>query len=316
MAQAQGYRAQLGLDFETTFATTPTTPNGIMMPIESSKIVAKQSLIEDKTIRGIRDAAQPALGNIDVSGSVVVPLDEIGIGYWLRAMFGAPTTTGSADPYTHVFKPGFTQPSLVLEQAFPDIGKYFLYNGCKVNKFSTSFEVNNNQLSATIEVMGAKETIGSAPFDISLTVNSLLKFGNFQAAIKEGGATLATVTKVDLNVDMGLDGSIYTLGCNGFRGNITEGLMNISGTVTALFDSVTLLNKAVNGTTSSIELTVTSGTHSLDISLPEVIYERTSPTIEGAKGILLSMPFRAYYNTNVSGTSIVATLVNGQTSYA
>ena len=64
MAQAQGYRAKLGLDYETAFGVTPAVPAGILMPIISSKLAAKQALIEDNSIRGIRDAAQPALGNI------------------------------------------------------------------------------------------------------------------------------------------------------------------------------------------------------------------------------------------------------------
>lgn len=317
MAQAQGYRAKLGLDYETAFGVTPAVPAGILMPIISSKLAAKQALIEDNTIRGIRDAAQPALGNIGVDGQIVVPIDEINFGYILKALFGAPTTTGSADPYTHAFKPGLSQPSLVLEQGFPDIGKYFLYNGCKASKLSMSFEVNNNQLTATIDVMGAKETIGIASFDTTLTSATFKKFGNFQASVKEGGTLLSSVvTKIDLTFDMGLDGSIYTLGSNGFRGNITEGIINVSGSITVLFADTALLDKAIAGTESSIEVLLTSGTHSLSINLPEVIYERTSPTIDGPKGVLISLPFRAFYDNNASTTSIIATLVNSQASYA
>ena len=315
MTQAQGYRATLGMDFETSFGVTPAVPNGILMPMESSKIVAKQTLIEDKTIRGIRDAAAPSLGNIDVSGPIVVPLDDLSIGYWLKAMFGAPVTTGSGDPYTHVFKPGFSQPSLVLEQGFPDIGQYFLYNGCKISKLSLTFEVNNNALTATIDVMGAKETISATSFDTTLTKNALRKFGNFSAAINEGGSALATVTKVDIAIDFGLDGSNYTLGGNGFRGTIAEGILAITGTVTALFDSVALLNKAVNGTTSSIDMKVTSGTHSFELKLPEVIYERTSPSIDGPKGVMIALPFRGFYNTAAEGVSIIATLITSQATY-
>lgn len=317
MAQAQGYRGRLALAYETEYGVTPASPSGFILPITSSKIVAKQTLIEDKTIRGIRDLAPPGLGNIDVQGPVVVPIDEINIGYWLKALFGQPTTTGSAAPYTHTFKPGFTQPSLCLEQQFPDLGQYFLYNGCKVSKFSASFEVNNQDLQATIDIMGGKETLATASFFAEPVTNPMTKFGAFMASIMDDGLLLANVTKVELTVDTGLDGSIYTLGGGGFRGSLPEGMLAITGTVTAIFDSMALLNKAISGSTSSIELNLTSALtgHSLDILLPEIIYERTSPGIDGPKGVSIALPFRAFYNTNASGVSIVSTLVTSEQTY-
>ena len=317
MVQAQGYRARLALAYEPEYGVTPAGHSGFILPIISSKIAAKQSLIEDKTIRGVRDVAPPGLGNIDVQGPVVVPVDEINIGYWLKALFGEPATTGSQALYTHVFKPGFTQPSMCLEQQFPDIGQYFLYNGCKVSKFTTAFEVSNKDLDATIDIMGGKETLATASFLTEPAIRPMSKFGAFMASILDDGQLLANVTKVELTVDTGLDGSVYTLGGGGFRGSLPEGMLAVSGTVTAIFDSMALLDKAVSGATSSIELNLSnplSGS-SLNILLPEIIYERTSPGIDGPKGVSIALPFRAFYNTNSSGVSIVATLVTSQDTY-
>jgi len=317
MSQAQGYRSRLALAYEASFGVTPASPAGFIMPITSAKIAAKQTLIEDKTIRGIRDVAPPGLGNIDVQGPVVVPIDEINIGYWLKALFGQPVTTGASAPYTQVFKPGFTQPSLCLEQQFPDLGQYFLYNGCKVSKFTAAFEVNNQDLQATVDIMGAKETPETVSFLAAPVANPMTKFGAFMATIMDGGQLLADVTKVDLTIDTGLDGSIYTLGGGGFRGSLPEGMLAITGTVTAIFDSMGLLNKAIAGTTSSIELTLSNALtgHSLDILLPEVIYERSSPGIDGPKGVSIALPFKAFYSTNSTGVSVVATLVTSQETY-
>jgi len=312
--QAQGYRGQLGMDFETTYKTTPAVPSGILMPIQSSKIQSKQNLAEDKTIRGRRDPAQPSMGFVNVDGSITVPVDEIAIGYWLKAIFGAPATTGSADLYTHVFKPGFVQPSLVLEQGFTDIGQYFLFNGCKVGKFAISFG-GDADLSATIDIMGAKETISGTTFDSTLTQIVLRKFNNFQAAVIEGGAALATITKADLTIDLGLDGDTHVLDGTPCRSSVNEGLISVSGTITALFESIVLLNKAIAGTTSSIALKLASGTHSLEFKMPEVMYERDSPTIDGPKGVLVSLPFKAFYSASVENSVIVVTLVTSQATY-
>jgi len=314
MGQAQGYRGQLRMAFETTYNQTPAVPNAILMPIQSSKIKSKQNLAEDKTITGRRDPAQPGMGFIDVSGSVAVPMDEIGIGDWLKAIFGDPVTTGTADPYTHVFKPGLSQPSLVLEQAFPDIGQYFLFNGCKVSKLGLSFG-GDGDLTASIDVMGAKETISTTSFDDTPTQIPLTKFGNFQASISDNGVDLAVVTKCDLNLDMGLDGDTYVLGGGGFRGSVNEGIIGVSGNITALFTDAVLLNKAMAGSTSKIALKLTNGTHSLEFKMPELMYERNSPTIDGPKGVVVELAFKAFYRNSVENAVIVVTLVNGQATY-
>jgi hypothetical protein len=313
--QAQGYRGKLSIGFETTYNQAPT--KGIQMPITSSKIKGSQNLITDNTIRGRRDPAQPSLGNIDVSGSVVIPVDDVNFGYWLRALLDSPVTTGSGDPYTHVFKTGLTQPSVSFEQQFPDINQYFLYTGCKVNKLALSFG-GDQALTATIDVMGAKEVISGAPFDATLDNYPMRKFSNFMASIKEGGASIATVTKLDLSISTGLNGDTYTIGSQGFRNSVNSGIMQVSGTVTAFFDSATLLNKAIAGTTSSIDILLVDPvfpTHSLEIKLQELIYKRASPGIEGPTGVSIALPFEAFYNAGAENSCVVFTLINNHASY-
>lgn len=314
MAQARGRKAQLLLDFETTFGQDPASPVGIKMPFNTCGLRASQNLIEDNTIRNTRNPAMPNRGNIDVAGDIVIPVDQIAIGYWLKAIFGAPITSGASAPYTHEFKPGDIQPSLVLERGFTDIGVYEKFNGCKISRFSATFG-GDGELAATLGIMGAKQIIGAAPYDATPTEIVLTKFYNFQAAIEEGGATIAIVTQASLDINLALDGDQYTIGSNGIRGDIPEGIIQISGTLTALFQDQNLLNKAVAGTESSLKITLTAGTNSLEFFLPEIQYERTSPAVEGPAGIRIELPYRAYYQDAADGAAIVATLVNSQATY-
>lgn len=315
MTQARGRKAQLLLDYETTFGTDPAAAAAIAMPFNSIGIKANQNLSEDNTIRNRRDPAMPSRGNIDVAGDVVVPVDLVAIGYWLRAAFGAPEKTGEAPgPYTHVWKPGDTQPSLVLERGFTDIGVYEKFNGCKIGKIGLSFG-GDADLAATISIMGAKQTVGAASYDGTPTAVTLTKFHQFQAVIKEGGSAIATVTQATLDIEFSLDGDAYTIGSQGARADICEGLMQISGNLTALFADNALLQKAVQGTESSLEITLTSGTSSLKFELPELMYGRTSPTVEGPQGVRIELPYRAYYEDATAAAAIVVTLVNGQATY-
>jgi hypothetical protein len=283
------------------------------MPIVSSQIAGKQSLENDPTLTGRRDPTAPTRGNIDVSGQVVVPIDEVGWGYWLKALCGAPTTTGTADPYSHVFKLGDTQPSLVLEQAFPDATYYDVFNGCKISKVSIPWG-GAGGVQATIDIVGAKQASSTSSFDTDTTVISPVNFNQFEGTISEGGTASTIITAASVDIDAGLDGDQY--GSGGTRADVGEGLIQVNGSITAFFQNKTLLDKAVNGTESSLKLIWTKGTHSFEILLPEVIYERTSPGIDGPNGVRVQMNYRAYYQNSSENAVAVLTLKNAIASYA
>jgi hypothetical protein len=316
MARAKGYNSRLALTYETTYGRTPAAPVvGYNMPINQSKIAIKQNLIDSATIRCLRDQAQAAIGNTDVSGSVTVPIDQTGFGFWLRSMFGNPTTTGSGEPYTHVFKVTGSQPSMVLEQQYSDIPTYETFNGCKVNGFSFAYG-DDSELTANFNIIGSKRTVGAATFASTLSDIPSQKFSNYQGSIEEGGSPLAIVTNASLNADFGLDGNTYTIGGGGFRTDLPEGVLKVSGSIKAFFKDMALLNKAINNTETSLKFKFTSGTHSLEFFMEEVVFQQTSPGIESDKGIYITLPFKAHYENGTGGSIIVATLVNSQASYA
>jgi hypothetical protein len=80
----------------------------------------------------------------------------------------------------------------------------------------------------------------------------------------------------------------------------------VSGTVTAYFQDTSLLNKFVNETESSIEFTLTDGTHSYDFLLPRVKYTGAPPNVSSDKPITLAMPFTALLDS-VTGTNFQIT---------
>lgn len=314
MAQARGRKAQFLLDYETIFGADPVAPAAIAMPFNSIGIKANQNLTEDNTIRNRRDPAMPTRGNIDVAGDIVVPVDLRAIGHWFKAAFGAPVTTGASAPYTHTWKPGDAQPSLVLERGFTDIGVYEKFNGCKVGKLAFSVG-GDSELTSTVTIMGATQTVGATAYDETPTPITLTKFAQFQASIKEGGTAIAVVTQASLDIELNLDGDQYAIGGAGARSDIPEGIMQVSGTLTAMFKDSALLAKAVAGTESSLEITLTSGASSLKFELPEIMYGRTSPTVEGPQGVRIELPYRAYYEDAAAAAAIVVTLVNNQATY-
>ncbi len=218
--------------------------------------------------------------------------------------------------YQHVFKVGDDMPSATFEKGFTDIGKYFRTPGSKIGKWSMSLAVGNNELVQNFDVMASTETIETSALSATPTELALAKFNNFQGTVSEGGSANTDIRKFDLNVDFGLDGDTFALNGLASRTDITEGLVQVTGSIETMFKDTALLEKAANGTASSLRASVTSGDHSLAIDIPEVIFERTSPGVDGPKGMLATLAYRGYYKDNADATAIKVTLINDVTEYA
>lgn len=314
MTWAMGSKGRVAIDFETAFGTTPASPVAKKMPINTSNISGKQNMIESATITGLRSPVAPSLGNIDVSGGLVVPITVRDFGWWLKGGFNVPVTTG-AGPYVHTFKIPTAQPSMTIEQGFTDVAQYFLYNGCKISKMGFSFG-GDGELTASIDIMGAKETLSTSPFDATVDTMVFDRFANFQAAILEGGSAIANCTEASIDIDFGLDGDTYCIGGAGFRSEIAEGIVSVSGSIKAMFQNATLLAKAIARTESSLKITLTNGAHVLEFLIPELLYERATPGIEGPAGVFVTLPFKGYYQNDAVASAIQVKLTNDVASYA
>ena len=316
-SRAQGAQSKLVMAFESEFGTKPTT-GGIVMPIISSSIKASQNLNDSTVIRGDRNPGAPFRGNIDTSGAVTPPVDVIGIGYWLKLAFGDPvskvTGTESTKKAEHVFKIGNTMPSVTIEQGYPDVSTYQQFTGVRMSKMGFKFG-GDSELTASIDLMGCSESITSTSFDSAAKTYVFTPFENLSATIKEGGQSIASILSCDIDFNFGLDGDSYAIGGQGFRTYIDPGIITISGTIKAFFQNQTLLNKAINGTESSLELSLANGKNSLMIKLPEITYERNSPGIDGPKGVNIELPFKAYYSDDAAQSAAIITLVNQQDAY-
>jgi len=314
LVQARGFRSRLVVDFETAFGQEPATPSGRIMPFNSNALKSSQNLSDPGTIVGTRNPVQPFLGNITVDGDIVVPVDVRAFGWWLRAMFGVPVTTEVEDFYSHVFKINDSQPSLVMEKQFRDLSEYSKFNGCKVSSFEMSFG-GDGELTSTLGFMGSKESLGDSPYDSDPVSIPFTRFHNYQASIIEGGSGIADVVDGSISVDFGLDGDQYCIGDNGVRGSIPEGIVSVSGNLKCLFDNTSLLEKAIAGTKSSLQIKFTHGNYSLAFSVGELIFERNTPGIDGPAGIMVELPWKAFYDEGADESALTVELVNDIASY-
>ena len=311
MAQQSGAFTKVLIGFESAFKTIAT--EGFVMPINSSTVKGSRNQNQAGTLRGDLNPVEPFDGNTSVSGQIVVPVDSIAMWYWLKAFLGDPTTSGTG-PYEHVYTAGDERTSITIEHQFPDLDtpKYFQYTGCKLSGMTLNIG-GDGELTASFDVVGAKETISSASFDATPTEIGFSRLKNNQASIIEGGSAATNITTIDSTINMNCDTTNYVIGGGGELGAIPDGIMAVSGTINALFENTTALEKAINSTESSLKMTVPNGTTSIiDILFPEVKYSLNSPGIDGPQGLSTALPYSAYYEDATEGTSVQITLTNSE----
>lgn len=309
MSQSKGQQSYVMIGEEAVaFGTVATA--GFVLPVISSSVSAGRNKSTPQLIRDDRNPAAPFDGNFTVGGDIVVPMDSIAFWYWLQMMFGDPATTGAESPYAHKFTVPTSQPSFSLEHGHTDIAKYTRFVGCKISRWAMAVG-GDGELISTLSVVGATPSLQTSSFDGTPTTASFSRLSNMHASLKEGGGAITTAREVAFNVDFGLDTDQHTIGDSGSLGDIPEGTIAVTGSLTTLFEDQTLLTKALASTESSLEITVSaSASSSLVIEIPELQYELATPAIDGPKGLLCRLNFVGYYSDDADESAIVCTLSN------
>jgi hypothetical protein len=309
MTQQRGSTSQILIDDETTYAVSPTTPNASVLPFVTETLRMSRDMVQSATIMASRSARKPVRGKLNVAGDINFELAPQ-YGRLLRHLFGNYASSGSAAPYTHTFKIGNLPAGMVVEKQFADVGKFFLYNGCKIATFKTSVSPSG-MISSSVGLIGAEEIVSTSSIDTTPINLGHTPFDGFSASILQGGASLATGTKIDFQIDNGLDQDQYVIDGTGRRRSLPEGTAKVSGTLEVLFDSTTLYDLAVNNTETTLQLDFVLGTgtgasvgnEKLSFIFEEMLFSPQASVVDGPKGLKYNLPFVAYYNDAADASS-------------
>jgi len=318
MAQQSGSRVQIIHDTETTYGLAPTAPNAFILPYVSESLRQSRNLVTSKTIRSNRNPYPPARGNVEVTGDINFELSPQ-YGRLLKHIFGSVGSVGEAAPYTHTFKISGELPvGMTVEKQFTDLAvpKYFQYTGCKANSFRLTARTEG-MVDCVVSLMGKKEVVSGESFDTTATDLGHTPFDAMEASIAEAGAELATVTEVDFSLENSLDGGNYVIDKTGQRRSLPAGTSRVSGTVRAVFEDVTLYNKAINNTETSLNVAftkgngggATAGNEKFTLYVPELIFSPNAPVVTGPAGVVVELPFEGYYSNDVNASAMYAQLV-------
>lgn len=310
MAQPRGTKTAVAIYDETAYGVAPGAPDGRKLYYTAFNVAMKQALLQSKTLSAVRAMRQPALGNIDVAGSLSCELAPENLGYLLKHLMGTDTPSG-AGPYTHVFTISDLPTSFLLEKdnssAIAGAGRFEQNLGCRVAQARFSFPAEGYP-EVTFDIRGASQTPAAAVLDASLTDTGCSPLSSAQVTqVLEAGGGITTVLSSEITISNDLDDGQFVLGGAGKRVDLPEGFAMVSGQLRARFTDTTLLNKAIAGTETALKIVVQRGTGAgsagneyFDIEVKAMRYEPASAPIEGPRGLILPLNFQGY----VSGADL------------
>ncbi|WP_323006536.1 phage tail tube protein [Pseudorhodobacter sp.] len=313
MARAQGARAQMALAFESVYGTPPAS-GYFKMPFATSTLGAEQPLLESELLGYGRDPLAPIKDALTADGDVVVPIDAVGFGYWLKAAFGEPTTTGAAAPYTHEYRSGgWTLPSLAIEIGMPEVPRFAMYAGCVVDQLSWQMQ-RSGLLTASVSLVAQGETPATTTNAGTPTEISLVRFGHFNGSIKRDGVALGNVVSTQITYANNLD-RIETIRADGKIDGADPSMAALTGSMEVRFADNTLMTQAIDGTDCELEFayTLASG-ESLTFTVHSVYLPRPRVEIGGPQGVQATLDWQAAKDA-VVGRMCTVELVNDVADY-
>lgn len=312
MGYGMGINAVLHAVYETVYGTTPAT-GFRKLPFVSHSMGEERPLIEDDQLGFGREGLDPTYDVATNDGDIVVPVDTDAIGFWLKGLFGAPTTTGSAGAFVHSFQSGAASiPSLSAEIGNPDVPAFSVHYGAAVNQMRIGL-ARSGMLNAIISLIAQGE---SAPVATTVagTPTSITgpRFAQASGTIERDGVAFGNIVTADLSISNSLD-KIEVIKPDGRIGGVIPGVVQAQLRFTARFNNVDLLNAATDG--SPVNLTGIGwnrGTRGLNFTMPRVFLPRVKRPITGPAGIVQEFNCQA---SGAGGHKITVFLANGVASY-
>lgn len=300
MAFASG--SQHGMRFirENEFGVTPENPDMRALRHTSSSLVLNKDsfqsneLRRDAQISDLRHGVKQANGDIGI---------EFSYGEYDDMLAAAVRGEWKDD----VLVAGIEQQYFTIERLFNDIKKVETFTGCAVNTFSLDIQTNA-MATGTIGIVGKGVSFsddGVCKEELPSYTHSPLD--GFRGALKEGGVEIAVITGINLSIDNGIEPA-NVIGSDEAAALIF-GRINVTGTVSAFFENMDLLNKFVKEIESELEITLgDGGPGSYIISLPRIKYSGGTNNVDGEGPITLDMPFQALLD-DCTGTNIKITRI-------
>jgi hypothetical protein len=317
-AQATGTQSQLLMALEADWGVASTTTNYKALPVLPGETLDQAIAIYRSNVINTTRTRNPSVrGTQGPGGAIPQELAPRGQSQLIYHLLGGTPSTSGSGPYIHIVKAATSLPTgFSIEKGFLDLGtpNYFAGLGGRVDSAEFNFAVNAVAL-ATFNVMFREMTSSTTSIASghgTPTDQTSDPFTSVQVTVYEGSSlvVLATANRLRLQVQNQLKGDNYVLGSN-FRANLKPGSRITTFDGDFLFDSVSLYNKAVNGTATKLQISISNGTYGIDFLLPaaKFIPNNSTPKISTDGPLNITLNGEGTYDSG-QATDIKATITS------
>lgn len=312
MGRARGSNAVMSAAFETVYGTPPSS-GYLRTPFISSNLGAERGLIEDDQLGRGRTLGDPVYDVTVNDGDVVVPLDLVHIGHWLKLLFGVPTTSESGGLYLHNFASGkLALPARSIEIGHPDLPGYSTHYGVRANSLAIDMQ-RSGMTQATIGLIAKGETVlaSTSSTGTVTAMGNIERFAAATGAIEIDGAQMGEIVMASMTFSNGMEKD-ETIRPDGEINDVDPGTPSSSIRLLAKFADQSLLQKATAGTPVALTLLWRGPRETaFQITFGRVFLPRPKRPIQGPAGIQVE------FNAMAAGDPVIAVFLRNETaSYA
>lgn len=300
MPFAQGSRSSLAIGVETTFGTAASTYTNL--PIKTHSLDLTKERLQGQDIQSDRMPRVDRHGNRNAAGSIEVDLRKGNYDDLLESALLS--SFDSADEMVIGTTPKF----LTLEDRMEDISQFRLFTGMTVSTMNISI-APNQMVETSFDMVGKDMSVSGTGKTVSAsTVNS--PFDSYNGAIYEGGVGSGDLVNVITSISFSVTNSFaptFVVG-SATAPQLEFGRSVIEGTMSVYAEDATFINKFLNETESSFQVSVDdpSGSNAYTFLMPRVKYNGAPVPLANEQSRIIELPFVALYDT-VEGTQMVVT---------
>lgn len=299
MAFAQGSRSGLRFIAESSFGVTPMTPTLQDLIYVSHTLNPTKDRVQSESIIPDRIPRTDRHGNRSAAGDIVVELQAEDYDPFIEAaLFG----TWTAD----VLKVGTTLRSFTIEDAALDISQFRQMRGLGVSTMAISM-APNQMVNTTFSMVGSTGTIaGSTIASGSVTAPTTNQpFDAYSGVLEVAGTPVAVVSALEFSIANSL-APTFVIGSD-LTPQLEYGRAVVEGTITAYYEDADLVNRFLNETETSLNVTVSDpgGLNVYGFLFPRTKFNGADIPVANPQSRFITIPFVAIYDETQESNLVI-----------